>query len=170
VFVSGPGEGGKFHFLGSACDLRLRDPLGKVQHTRTFLRSSLYTSAPGIRLLRRLDGCGFFIALPDATSEGSRFEEAEYRLKLTYRLDNTATDANSQIQREAGRSDPETTHLDLPFTRHSFTPRDLQNMQRSGIGHSLGAVARSQFAADVVEVRFHRANRDNESSGDLRVR
>jgi hypothetical protein len=117
VFIAGPGEQGNFHFYGSACDLRVRDSLGKVKHARTFLRSSRYAPMPTIKLLRRQDGCGFFLALPSAVSEGSRFEHAQYRLKLAYRLDNTTSDVNSQIQREAGLSDSEITQIDLPLMR-----------------------------------------------------
>jgi hypothetical protein len=115
VFVAGLGEQGNVHFFGSSCDLRIVDPLGKVQHTRTFLRSSQYVPVAGFKVLRRPDGCGFFLALPAAVPEGSRFPRAEYRLNLTYRLDNTAIDPTSQIQREAGDSSPETTQIDLPW-------------------------------------------------------
>jgi hypothetical protein len=115
VFVAGLGEKGSVHFFASSCDLRIVDPLGKVQHSRTFLRSSRYSPVTGFKVLRRRDGCGFSLALPAAVPEGSRFPQAEYRLKLTYRLDNTAIDPSSQIQREAGASDPDTPQIDLPW-------------------------------------------------------
>lgn len=114
-FVAGPGEQGNVHFFGDICDLQIVDPLGKVQHTRTFLRPSLYAPVTGFKVLRRPDGCGFFVALPAAVPEGSRFPKAEYRMRLTYRLDNTVIDPSSQIQREAGSSDPESTQIDVPW-------------------------------------------------------
>ena len=115
VFVAGTGEQGHFHFFGSHCDLRVVDPLGRAQHTRSFFRSSRYAPVQDVKVLRRADGCGFFLAQASTVPEGSRFERAEYRVKLTYRLDNTAVDPDSQIQREAGRSDPESTRIDLPW-------------------------------------------------------
>jgi hypothetical protein len=115
VFVAGLGEKGRVHFFASSCDLRIADPLGKLQHNRTFVRSSRYSPVLGFKVLRRRDACGFFLALPAAVPEGSRFPQAEYRLKLTYRLDNTSIDPRSQIQREAGISSPETTQIDLPW-------------------------------------------------------
>lgn len=114
-FVAGAGEQGNVHFFGTTCELHIVDPLGKVQHTRTFQRSSRYSPVTGFKVLRRPDGCGFFVALPAAVPEGSRFPRAEYRMKLTYRLDNTAIDSSSQIQREAGASDPEATQIDVPW-------------------------------------------------------
>jgi hypothetical protein len=114
-FVAGPGEQGNVHFFGPSCDLRIVDPLGKVQHTRTFLRSGRYATVADFKVLRRPDGCGFFIVLPAAVPEGSRFPQGEYRVKLSYRLDNTVVDPSSQIQREASVSDPEITQIDVPW-------------------------------------------------------
>jgi hypothetical protein len=113
VFIANLGERGDVHFLGSSCDLRIVDPLGRVQHTRTFLHPSQYVPVAGFKVLRRADRCGFFAALPADLPEGSQLPRAEYRLELAYRRDNTAADPTSPVQREAGVSDPEATAVDL---------------------------------------------------------
>jgi hypothetical protein len=115
VYVAGLGEHGDVRFFGSRCDLRVVDPRGRAEHTRTFLRSSQYAPVAGFKVLRRPDGCGIFLVKPDAVPEGSRFPRAEYRLQLTYRRDNTAVDPSSQILRESGVLDPEVTQIDLPW-------------------------------------------------------
>jgi len=84
-FISHIGERGSVHFLGSRCDLRIVDPFGEVQHTRTFSRPDRYTPVANLRVLRRRDGCGFAVVVPDTAPEGSRLPPAEYRLTLTYR-------------------------------------------------------------------------------------
>lgn len=112
LFVAGTGEQGSVHFYDSHVDLRIRDPRGEIQHTRTFARSSLFEPVDDLRILRRRDGCGFLLIRP-VSAEASRFAIGEHRLELTYRLDNRSVDAESQVQREAGISDPERTQIDL---------------------------------------------------------
>jgi hypothetical protein len=113
LFVAGTGERGEVHFLGSSCDLRITEALGKVQQTRTFLNASVYSPLMGIRLLRRLDGTAFVILQSAPLPIGSQFNPGEYRLLLTYRRDNTAVDPTSPIQREAGTTTPESTSIDF---------------------------------------------------------
>lgn len=104
-FAAGPGERGRLHFFDTGCDLRIVDPRGNAQHTRTIVRADRYAPLPEVKVLQRRDGCGFFVVTSDA---------AEHRLAFTYRRNNTALDPESIVSREAGDASPETVVLDVP--------------------------------------------------------
>jgi hypothetical protein len=113
VFLAGPGESGSVRLRGSIADLRLRDPLGRIGHTKTFRRSSVFAPVADFRVLRRLDGCAFFLCRPTGDPEGARLPATPYRLTLRHRRDNTAQVSGSQVQKENGSSTDEVTWLDL---------------------------------------------------------
>jgi hypothetical protein len=108
------GESGSILFRGSTCDLRVRAPLNRIEHTRTFRRSSQFADIADARVLRRSDGCAFFLCRPTADPDGSLLPPADHRMQLRYRRNNTAADPHSQVQRENGSSADEATTLDWP--------------------------------------------------------
>ncbi|MEO6157438.1 MAG: hypothetical protein ABIQ39_07380, partial [Ilumatobacteraceae bacterium] len=108
------GESGSIHFRGSTCDLRVRAPLDRIEHTRTFQRSSSFTDVADARILRRSDGCAFVLCRPTADPDGSLLPPADYRVKLVYRRNNTTADPQSEVQRENGSASNELTTLDWP--------------------------------------------------------
>ena len=65
------------------------------------------------RVLRKTDGTGVF-GVPEASAEGMRFEESEYRLRWTHRRDNRAAHPSIQIVSEAGHSSSEGVTIDVP--------------------------------------------------------
>ena len=60
------------------------------------------------RVLRKVDGTGFFIVVPAAVP-------GQYRLKMAYRRDNRSADPDSQVLSEAGSSAPEHVTIDIPW-------------------------------------------------------
>jgi len=93
--------------------LRLVDPSETVGHIRHFLPNTKYTSVANAKVIRRADGTGFFvIATPTASSELSK---GQYRLNMTYRRNNKATDPNSQMFSQVGNSNPEKVTIDIPW-------------------------------------------------------
>ncbi len=112
-FVASLEESGQARFPAAGVDLRLVDSNNQAGHTRRFLPETLYTEVGSVRVLRKSDGTGLFLLIPDGT--GSLISEAQNRLRLTYRRDNTAVDPNSLVYREAGISDDEQVFLDIPW-------------------------------------------------------
>jgi len=114
-FVASFDEPGRLRLPAEGADLRLSTVSGVSGHARAFLPDTSYDAA-AIRVLRKADGTGFFVAEPAPTPAGWTYLAAgQYRLKLTYRRDNRAADPASQILREAGRSDPERVTIDVPW-------------------------------------------------------
>jgi len=111
-FRANPGEEGNIHFRGTSADLRVRARLNKMEQARTFLPPGRFTPVANAGVLRRADGCAFFICQRGAGTS----PKAEYRLQLVYRRDNTAADPASQVLRENGTASDEVTVLDWPAT------------------------------------------------------
>ena len=97
-------------------ELRLRDQVGAVGHSRRFLPESEYAALGAIRVLRRADGLDAVIFLPAATPLGSRLSEGQYRLSFVFRRNNTAADPGSTVLSQAGDSSDEVVRLDIPWT------------------------------------------------------
>lgn len=112
-FAAEADDAGSLRFPKDGVDLRLIDRNSIVQHSRTILPPSSYAAA-AFRVLRKTDGTGFVI-IPDAAPG---FDAGEYRLSLTYRRDNTASDPKSPIFSESGDKNPEEVVLDLPWKAH----------------------------------------------------
>jgi hypothetical protein len=85
-----------------------------VQALRAPLATSIYTPIT-TRVLRRADGAGFFIVSPASNASGSLLAPSEYRLLFTYRRNNRALDAESDLLSEAGNTTPEEAALNLPW-------------------------------------------------------
>jgi hypothetical protein len=97
----------------AGADVRLVPPGAGAEHTRRFLPDADYAPVAA-RLLRKADGTGFFLLVPDSSPPGTRLTAAQYRLKLSYARDNRAADPTSQVYRQAGDSGPETVTIDIP--------------------------------------------------------
>ena len=114
-FVASFDEPGRLRLPEEGANLRLRTVSGEGRHVRAFLPETSY-DAVAMRVLRKADGTGFFVAEPASTPVGWTYLAAgQYRLKLTYRRDNRAADPASQVLREADRSDPECVTIDIPW-------------------------------------------------------
>ena len=85
-----------------------------LQVFRAALATTTYTPIM-TRVLRRADGAGLFIVSPAANASGSLLAQGEYRLVFTYRRDNRAIDAVSDLFSEAGNTAPEEAALNLPW-------------------------------------------------------
>jgi hypothetical protein len=95
------------------CDLRLIAPDGSVGDRRSFLAASEYTPQD-VRVLRKRDGTGLFVFVPDNSSEaGSSLPEGQYRLQFVYRRDNQAIDFASAVFSQAGVTTPEEATIDV---------------------------------------------------------
>lgn len=95
-------------------ELRIVAPDGKIMHARHFLPDNDY-SPEDVNVLRKADGRGFFMIMPDGGSSGIPFSLAQYRLKLSYRRNNKARVSTSQILSQAGDRADEAVTLDIPW-------------------------------------------------------
>jgi len=112
-FIANLDESGQTSFPGTGVDLRIVDSTNQAFHARRFLPESLYADISDIRVLRKSDGTGFFLLIPSATS--SLLPKAQYRLRITYRRNNSAVDPSSLVYQEAGNSEDEQVLLDIPW-------------------------------------------------------
>lgn len=111
-FVASQGEPGQLRLSAQdGARLRIRGPGRTGGHARHFLPNRDYVTIDA-RVLRKADGTGFFV-MPAAP--GSALSIGQYRLKLTYRRDNTGVDPSSLVFSEAGDSADERVALDLPW-------------------------------------------------------
>jgi len=113
-FLASIGEQGHLRLSPGDTELRLIAPDETHSHARKFLPSGEYAKV-NARLLRKQDGTGFFIIVPDMSSPGTKLKAGLYRLKMTYRLNNKTLDPASQTLSKAGRSDAEQVVLELPW-------------------------------------------------------
>ncbi len=97
----------------AGADLRLVASGVPGGHSRRFLPDSDYTTVD-TRLLRKADGTGFVLLMPDTNPPGSLLPAGQYRLKLTYLRDNRAAAPESLVYGQAGNSAPETVAIDIP--------------------------------------------------------
>jgi hypothetical protein len=98
---------GRIMFPAAGIDLRLVGPREIAGHGRRFLPEEVYVPAEG-RLLRKADGTGFFIM-------ASSLEAGNYRVKMSYRRDNSTIDPGSQVYSEAGNRNPENVIIEIPW-------------------------------------------------------
>ena len=90
-------------------DLRLRTTTGTVLHARRFLPATAYIPVGAAQILRNADGTEL------ALFAGTPLAPGEYRLRFTYRRDNTAAAPGSTVLSRAGDSADEVITLDVPW-------------------------------------------------------
>lgn len=114
------GEDGAPSLPQEGFEVRVLDARGVVVHRRAFLPDDAYRQAGEVRLLRRADGTGFFLFVEPGESVesgeglGSAPAPTTYRLRFTFRKDNTAVDPQSPILRQGGNAGLEHITLDIP--------------------------------------------------------
>jgi hypothetical protein len=109
-FVTQAFDAGDIRFTDPSVQLRVVAPKAGPQHTIRFLPDGDYADV-NCRLLRKGDGTAFVI-LPEGNSA---FGAGTYRAELTYRRDNSASDANALVFSERGVTDDETALLTIPW-------------------------------------------------------
>lgn len=109
-FAATPNESGEIRLPEKGVDLRLIPPRQSSEHTRRFLHDGEFAGVDA-RLLRQADGTGFVLFL----SAGAELATGQYRLKMTYRRDITDIEPNSQVFKQAGRSEAEQVSIDIPW-------------------------------------------------------
>jgi len=100
--------------LQEGAELRLMTSSGTSGHVRPFLPDTNYAPKDA-RVLRKVDGTGFFMFIPAAVPVGSRLASGQYRLKMTYRRDNRAIAPDSLVVSQAGLTAPEQVTIDIPW-------------------------------------------------------
>jgi hypothetical protein len=100
-------------------DLRLVAGNGQRGHTRRFLPDASYVADPTVRVLRAADGTGMLVFMRGAGAAGTVFPAGEYRLRLTYRRNNSTVDANSTVLSQVGDTSDEVAFLDVPWSLSS---------------------------------------------------
>ncbi len=103
---------GDIRFTDPSVELRVIAPQEGVQHGIRFLPKDDFAYV-NCRLLRKADGTTFVI-LPQGNAS---FADGTYQLKLTYRRDNSATDAGAPVFSERGITDDETTVIVIPYKK-----------------------------------------------------
>ncbi len=114
-FIASFDEHGQLRLSADGTDLRILAPGSTNGHSRHFLPNELYTFVGSAKVLRKADGTGLFITIPTDSPIGSELIDGQYRLKLTYRRDNSVVNASSPVLRQAGSSEPEQLKLDIPW-------------------------------------------------------
>jgi hypothetical protein len=107
--VDAPDEGKPRLPANRALDMRIRNDVGELGHARRFLPASEYANIAAVKILRHADGTSF------ALFAGAPLPQGQYRLRLTYRRDNTAADPASTVLSRAGDSSDEVVVLDVPW-------------------------------------------------------
>jgi hypothetical protein len=113
-FKSSLDEHGQLKLSNRGVDLRVVLPKQTNGHARHFFPDISY-SIVTVKVLRKADGTGFCMVVPASAPSGSELPAGQYRLKLTYRRNNTPVDPNSQIFSQAGNTEPEQVTLDIPW-------------------------------------------------------
>ena len=117
-FVASLYDRGQLSLSGKGTDLRIISRSKLAEHTRHFLPDDAYSPLT-VKVLRKADGTSFCIFFPSTSSPaGSLLPPGQYRLKMTYRLDNRTIDPGSQVLRKAGNSNPEHVIIDIPHMAH----------------------------------------------------
>jgi hypothetical protein len=116
-FIAALDERGHLRLPTEGAELRLRTPDGTSGHMRRFLPDTDYAPIEA-RVLRKIDGTGFFICVPAAIPVGSQLTFGQYRVKMTYRRDNRAVAPDSIVFSQAGVTDPEQVTIDIPWIAH----------------------------------------------------
>ena len=113
-FIASLDERGHLRLSTEGAELRLMTSGGTSGHVRRFLPDTDYVPKDA-RVLRKVDGTGFFIFVPAAIPVGSRLASGQYRLQMTYRRDNQDVAPDSVVFRQAGLSNPEQVTIDIPW-------------------------------------------------------
>ena len=110
-FIAPLDESGRLRLSSDRTNLRLKAPGATGGHERRFLPDSDYETVQNAKVLRNVDGTGFFLMDPQA---GSVLRAGHYRLEMTYLRDNKSADPSGQILNQAGNKGPEKVKIDIP--------------------------------------------------------
>jgi len=113
-FVASLDETGRIRLPMDGTDLRVRAPGSMGGHSRRFLPDKSYTPAD-THIIRKADGTGFFLIVPQMSSVGNQLAAGQYRLKFTYQRDNRTSDPSSQVLNQAGDCGAESVVIDIPW-------------------------------------------------------
>ncbi len=108
-FITDSFAKGDIRFTDRSVELRVISPQKKVQHSMRFLPEEDFSSV-NCCLLRKADGTAFVIR-PQGNVP---FGDGTYRLALTYRRDNSATDVEAPVFSECLVTDDETADIIIP--------------------------------------------------------
>jgi hypothetical protein len=114
-FRNAPTTEFKPSFPSTGVDLRLVRPDGYSAHMRRFLPDGDYSEKQA-KMLRSADGTGIILFGPDTTVSRQQLKPGEYRLRWEYRRDNTKLDQTSLVLSQNGRTSPEVTVIDIPWS------------------------------------------------------
>lgn len=106
---------GQPRFPSNGVELRVVKVDGTAGHQRRFLPDPAYESLPDARVIRSRDGTGFFVLSAAAPPIGATLTPGNYRLAMSYRRDNRATDPDSQVLSQVGSTLDESVVLDIPW-------------------------------------------------------
>lgn len=95
-------------------DLRIVDQYGRTSHMSRFLPDFAFDLQTSIRIARAADGTGFAILAPDSM-KNSILEAGQYRLRFTFRRNNTIYDTDTLILSKQGKTTDEIVHFDVPW-------------------------------------------------------
>lgn len=96
-------------------DLRVIDRNDKICHMSRFLPASAYVLPVAAKIVRAADGTGFAVLAPDGTGT-SNIKAGQYRVRFTYRRDNTLHVPDALILSQSGDVTDETASLDVPWS------------------------------------------------------
>lgn len=114
-FMAPEADRGQLRLPADGAGLRLRAADGAEGHGRRFLPDADYVDLAATQVLRKADGTGFFVIEPSATQAGSALAVGQYRLRMTYRRNNRASDPGGQVLSEAGDQSDERATIDIPW-------------------------------------------------------
>jgi hypothetical protein len=117
-FAATLADRGSIRLPGSEAELRLVAGSSDLLHARSFLPSADYVSIADVRVLRKADGTAFAVVVPSTQVPGSHLVPANYRVRLTYRRDNRASEPDSLVFSQAGVAVDEVATLDVPWSSH----------------------------------------------------
>ena len=117
-FAATLADRGSIRLPGSEAELRLVAGSSDLLHARSFLPSADYVSIADVRVLRKADGTAFAVVVPSTQVPGSHLVPASYRVRLTYRRDNRASEPDRLVFSQAGVAVDEVTTLDVPWSSH----------------------------------------------------
>lgn len=101
-------------FPARGIDLRVVDRYGKTSHMSRFVPESAYSLLASAMIVRAADGTGFAVLIPDEIGS-SAIVAGQYRVRFTYRRDNTTYVPDALILSRQGELADETACLDVPW-------------------------------------------------------
>lgn len=112
-FLATMHDSGRVHLQASRpVDLRWRNAAGNLDHSRRFLPAVDFSAIGAAKVLRKADGTELAIFVPSLGPLGSAIAAGQYRLRFTYRRDNSAVDPDSIILSRGGDSAAEVVTID----------------------------------------------------------